>query len=146
MSLSDDMLAVVSPSLYEQFVVPYNERIAAEFGGVVIHSCGSWEHNLPAVAETKGLLGVNFGVSETSLERVAEQFGSKAVIMPHCDTSVSCNGLQRFGAREFAEFVFDFVKERDLRAIVLLVPDEGITADECAEIARVACERAAWQG
>ena len=145
MSLSDDLLAVISPRLYEQFAVPYNERIAAEFGGVVIHSCGSWEHNLPPVARTKGLLGVNFGVSETSIERVAEQFGNKAVILPHCDTTVTCNERQRYPAREFAEFVFDFVKERDLRAIILLVPNPEITADECVDIARLARERAAWQ-
>lgn len=145
MSLSDDLLAVISPPLYDQFTTPYNERIAREFGGVVIHSCGSWEHNLSAVARTKGLLGVNFGVSETSIERVAEQFGAKAVILPHCDTTVNCNELQRFGTREFAEFVFDFVKERDLRAIILLVPNGGISAEECADIARLARERATWQ-
>ena len=144
MSLSEDLLAVMSPRFYGQFASPYNERIAAEFGGVVIHSCGSWEHNLPGLARTSGLLGVNFGVSETSLARVADQFGSSVVVLAH-NTTVTCNGLRRFNTREYTEFVFDFAKERDLRAIVPLVPDEGITADECAEIARLARERAAWR-
>lgn len=146
MSLSEDLLAVISPSLYEQFAIPYNERVAAEFGGLVIHSCGSWEHNLRGVARTEGLLGVNFGVSETSPHRVAEQFGAEAVILAHCDAAITCNGLPRFDARDYVEFMFDFIKERALRAIILLAPDEGMTADQCAQIARLARERAAWPG
>ncbi len=145
MSLSEDLLAVMSPRFYGQFATPYNERIAAEFGGVVIHSCGSWEHNLPGLARTSGLLGVNFGASETPLARVADQFGSSVVVLAHNNTSVTCNGLRRFSTREYAELVFDFVNERDLRAIIPLTPDEGMTADECAEIARLARERAAWR-
>jgi len=144
MSLSEDMLAVVSPPLYEQFAVPYNERISAEFGGVVIHSCGSWEHNLPGLARTHGLLGVNFGVSETRLSSVAEQFGSSVVLLPH-NTPVTCNELPRLSMQEYVEFAFCFVKERDLRAIVLLAPGEGTTAEECVEIARLAREKAAWE-
>ena len=29
--------------------------------------------------------------------------------------------------------MFDFIKERALRAIILLAPDEGMTADQCGE-------------
>ncbi len=142
MALSEDLLAVISRRLYPTFGVPYNERVAAEFGGVVIHSCGSWEHNLAAMARTRGLLGVNFGVSETPLERVAAEIGSRAVILAH-HSLVTCNGLRRYTVREYVDFVFDFVRAHDLRAIVLLVPDEGMTAEECAEVARIARERAA---
>lgn len=140
MALSEDLLAVISKRLYPTFGVPYNERVAAEFGGVVIHSCGSCEHNLAALARTRGLLGVNFSVSETSLARVAAALGNRAVILAH-HALVTCNGLHHYTTREYVDFVFDFVRAHDLRAIVLLVPDEGMTAEECAEVAHLARER-----
>jgi hypothetical protein len=144
MALSEDLLAVISRRFYPEFAVPYNERVADEFGGVVIHSCGAWGHNLPALSRTRGLLGVNFGASETALPRVADALGNRAVILVH-HTLVCCNGLRRYTTREFVDFAFDFVKERDLRAIVLLVPDEGMTFEECVDIADVARERANWK-
>ena len=76
---------------------------------------------------------------------VADQFGPSVVVLAH-NTTVTCNGLRRFSTREYAEFVFDFVKERDLRAIIVLSPDDRSTAEQCAQIAQLARERAAWQG
>ena len=37
-TLSEDVLAVISPDLYEKFSLPYVNEISEEFGGVVIHS------------------------------------------------------------------------------------------------------------
>jgi hypothetical protein len=141
MSLSEDLLAVISRRFYPIFARPYNERVAAEFGQVVIHSCGSWEHNLAGLAQTRGLLGMNFGVSETDPERVAAQIGRRAVLLMH-HTTVTCNGRPRLSTAEFVEWVFDFVKRHALRAIPLLVPDAGMTAEQCAEIALVARQKA----
>ncbi len=143
MSLSEDLLAVISPRLYPTFARPYNERVAAEFGQVIIHSCGSWEHNLEGLSQTRGLLGVNFGVSETDPERVAARFGHRAVLLMH-HTTVTCNGRPRFSTAEFVDWVFDFVKRHALRAIPLLVPDAGMTAEQCAELAQVARLKARW--
>ncbi|MBC7333465.1 MAG: hypothetical protein H5T85_03245 [Actinobacteria bacterium] len=58
--LSDDLLAVLSPELYNEFAVPYNEILAKEFNGLVLHSCGVYLHNIPVLLKTKGLLGINF--------------------------------------------------------------------------------------
>ena len=110
---------------------------------MVIHSCGSWEHNLAGLTQTQGLLGVNFGVSETDPERVAAQFGRRAVLLMH-HTTVTCNGLRRFSTAEFVDWVFDFVKRHALRAIPLLVPDADMTAEQCAELAQVARRKAQW--
>ena len=75
-------------------------------------------------------------------EKVAAEIGNRAVILAH-HSLVTCNCLRRYTVREYVDFVFDFVRAHDLRAIVLLVPDEGMTAAECAEVARIARERAA---
>jgi hypothetical protein len=62
--LSDDLATVVSPSLYEAFARPYNERVAAALGGVVIHSCGTWHPRLiGTVLGTQGLAGVELALS-----------------------------------------------------------------------------------
>jgi len=57
--MSDDLLAVLSPDLYREFAVPYNEALGEEFGGVALHSCGRILHNLENVAGTKGILALN---------------------------------------------------------------------------------------
>jgi hypothetical protein len=37
---------MLSPSMYEEFALPYNSRIGEALGGVHIHSCGDYRHNL----------------------------------------------------------------------------------------------------
>ncbi len=84
--LSDDLATVVSPSLYQEFFRPYNERIAAALGGVVIHSCGVWR---PPITETmlatKGLAGVELALSTdedpspSSPEVVRDLFAGKGI-------------------------------------------------------------------
>ena len=101
------------------------------------------EHNLAGLAQTRGLLGVNFGVSETDPERVAAQIGRQAVLLMH-HTTVTCNGRPRLSTAEFVDWVFDFVKRHNLRGIPLLVPDADMTAEQCAEIAQVARRKARW--
>lgn len=45
--LADDTpLIMLSPAMYEEFALPYNSRIGKAFGGVHVHSCGDYRHNL----------------------------------------------------------------------------------------------------
>jgi uroporphyrinogen-III decarboxylase len=55
--LSDDAAAYLSPSVYRAFGLPYNEQLAAAFGGVTLHCCMKYQHNLKIMAGTKGFLG-----------------------------------------------------------------------------------------
>jgi len=57
--MADDLMAVLSPDLYAEFGVPYNEIIAEEFGGISLHSCGNIKHNLENAAATKGIIALN---------------------------------------------------------------------------------------
>ena len=98
-ALSEDLLAVMSPALYRTFGVPYNEQIAAAFGGIIVHSCGSVEHNLGILAGTRGLTGVNFGATETSLPAVAEAVKGKATIVSHMGKT-TCHDLQPLSTEE----------------------------------------------
>ena len=82
-AISDDGLAVISPNLYRDFCLPYVNELSEEFGGVMIHSCGSFSHQLDNLAQVRDLRGINFGASETPFERVWERFGGRTAVIPH---------------------------------------------------------------
>jgi hypothetical protein len=45
-SISDDNLAVSSPTINERIALPFDRQIAEAFDGVAIHSCGQWAHTM----------------------------------------------------------------------------------------------------
>ena len=55
LSISDDNIVMVSPQHYAAFAVPYNEQIAAAFGGLAVHSCGDYIRQLPELLKTRRL-------------------------------------------------------------------------------------------
>ena len=98
--MSDDNLVNVSPEVYEEFVVPYNNRIAQAFGGLFLHSCTITKEHLPAVRKLKGLTGVNCDLSTSvPLAALLEAFGRDIVVAPH----VYINTQTRY--KSYAEYI-----------------------------------------
>jgi len=89
---SEDLLAVVSPKIIREFIRPYCEQVAKEFGGVILHSCGSINHVIDELNQIDGLIGLNFASSETNLPLLAESADDSLVLTVH-NSPVSCNGL-----------------------------------------------------
>ena len=116
-ALSEDLLAVMSPTLYRTFGVPYNERISAAFGGIVVHSCGSVEHNLGILAGTRGLTGVNFGATETSLPAVAEAVKGRATIVSHMGAT-TCHDLPTLTTEEHIRLAAKTFRESETWGII----------------------------
>ncbi len=84
--LSDDDSTVLSPRLYREFVVPYNGRVFAAFGGGTLHYCGDGGHQLENYLATDGLVGVNvwcMGEFE-QVFRAQTVFGERVALMV-CD-------------------------------------------------------------
>jgi hypothetical protein len=54
-SISDDNLAVSSPEVNARISLPSNAELAAAFGGLAIHSCGTWTHTMAAAAAIPGV-------------------------------------------------------------------------------------------
>lgn len=79
--VSDDVLAVISPSQYKEFGVPYNNRLSREFGGIVVHSCGSVVHNLSTILETEGLRGIEITLPQNDISKVADRAAGKTALM-----------------------------------------------------------------
>jgi uroporphyrinogen-III decarboxylase len=67
-AISDDLAAMVSPEIYREFFVPYLSEISKEFGGLYLHSCGNFQHNLEAILEIDGLLGINMHIGEGDMD------------------------------------------------------------------------------
>jgi hypothetical protein len=82
-SVSDDGLAVIGPALYREFCLPYMNELSEEFGGLMVHSCGSFAHQFENLEQMHGLRGINFGATETPFEAVWERFGGRTAVIPH---------------------------------------------------------------
>ena len=70
--VSDDTAAVMSPSTYREFGLPYNSRISEAFGGIVVHSCGDIVHVLPVMLETPGLCGIDLVAPQNDWGKVRD--------------------------------------------------------------------------
>jgi hypothetical protein len=57
--LADDTpLIMLSPAMYEEFALPYNSRIGEAFGGVHVHSCGDYRHNLDNILKITNIRSI----------------------------------------------------------------------------------------
>ncbi len=79
-SVSNDECALISAAQHDTFSVPYLNDISDAFGGITIHSCGRWDHQIPSLAKVKNLRGLEFGASEAPYQPVLEHFGGKTVL------------------------------------------------------------------
>lgn len=96
--MSDDNLCNVSPEVYDEFVVPYNNRIAAAFGGLFFHSCIIRENNLASLHKLQRLTGINCDISNSVSPGVLlREFGHRAVISPHAYINTDAR-FQSYGA------------------------------------------------
>lgn len=79
-SISNDDSVMISARHMAEFGVPYFNQLADAFGGIYIHSCGNWLHQIPALEKVRGLRGLEFGASEVPFSQVLEHFGGKIVL------------------------------------------------------------------
>lgn len=62
--VSDDNLAVSSPSVNRSLALPADARIGAAFDGLVVHSCGNWARTMADVASMPEVLGIECAIAE----------------------------------------------------------------------------------
>ncbi len=77
--LADDTpLIMLSPAMYEEFALPYNSRIGEAFGGVHVHSCGDYRHNLENILKITNIRSIQLhaGPGEFPLPPTAGADGS----------------------------------------------------------------------
>ena len=62
--ISDDTAALMSPNLYREFGVKYNNMISRAFGGIVVHSCGDVQNVVEAMTEIEDIRGLDFTIPQ----------------------------------------------------------------------------------
>jgi uroporphyrinogen-III decarboxylase len=67
-SISDDEAILLSPELYEEFGLPYLNRISDAFGGLYYHCCGDFGFLLDKILQIKNLRAINGHLSPNELK------------------------------------------------------------------------------
>ena len=86
-ALSDDNMAVVSPSVYEVIGIPFNNQLSRRFGGLSLHSCGDFHQNYKLVQKHEGLILLDCAIGKSQdpnpndVERLKATFKDKNVIL-----------------------------------------------------------------
>jgi hypothetical protein len=62
-TLSDDNMAVSSPQVNEKFSLRFNRKVSQALGGVVLHSCGVWDHTLRKLRAPE-VMGIDCSVAK----------------------------------------------------------------------------------
>lgn len=62
--LRDDSAMNLSPEMYREFILPYNQRCLDALGGGALHACGRVDHWAPIAARLSGLTALNFSQPE----------------------------------------------------------------------------------
>ncbi len=62
--LSEDTATLLSPSMIDEFVVPYMRKAAAPFGGAFVHYCGRHQHLYDAVTACDFVRAIDLGNPE----------------------------------------------------------------------------------
>ncbi len=136
-SLSIDVLAMVSPDTVEKFVLPYLNEISDYYGGVVVHSCGNWVHNLEMIKKTSNLVGIDFGVTETDVGSAIKVFGREVTYMLH-NSYVAVNPLIVQSQEKYIEAIADAIKENNIAAQVQLFMPPGYSLSDALELNEIA--------
>lgn len=103
--IADDTMSMISPNMYEEYGVPYNNIISKEFGGLMLHSCTMKEEYFESIIKNEGLMSVNFAAQYSSdMKKIFDFFGGKVVILPHY---VHTDSPQIGTVTEFIDKVWD---------------------------------------
>lgn len=105
-SISNDDSVMISSRHMQRFGVPYFNQLSDAFGGLYVHSCGNWLHQIPALEKIHNLRGLEFGASETPFAAAHEHFGGKIVLA----CRVGLNKEYKFNG--MADFVREIMSAR----------------------------------
>ena len=71
---SDDDLTILSPDLYEKFIVEKYNKLFRHFGKSILHWCGNGNHQLDNIVNIKGIGGVhNFFLGDIDSAVIVQQ-------------------------------------------------------------------------
>jgi hypothetical protein len=124
LAISEDLVAVVSPRIIDEFVKPCLVKIASAFNGSFVHSCGSVNNIIGTLSNTPGLVGFNFSSVESDLEDVARRAGNGKTYVIH-NSPVNRTDLPLLKPEEHAVLCADIFRRYDLNGFCIIIPCLG---------------------
>lgn len=123
----DTPLIMLSPAMYEEFALPYNCRIGEAFGGIHVHCCGDYRHNLDNLLRITNVrsIQVHGGPGEFPLPETADADDPFNRARRRLTVFVDTNEVARGGAykgryrEHYAEYVLPRLRRGDMTGIIL---------------------------
>lgn len=94
-TLTQDSLPFLSPSLYREFELPLVKEISAANGGVYVHCCGECEHVLSDLATINNLRGFDHAYPHSHAPVILEKLGLSVVLT----SGLSSRGTQEYSTQ-----------------------------------------------
>jgi hypothetical protein len=138
LSLSIDVLAMVSPENVKEFVLPYLDVLADRYKGILLHSCGNWTHNMKAIKGTRGLKGIDFGVTESSLEEAINTFGETSIMFALHNSYVGVYPLKVQSQEDYIKTTAELIKNHNIPAVVQIFMPPEYTLKQAMELNKLA--------
>ena len=120
--MTEDFMHLLSPGLYEEFGLPYVNRIAREFGGVFLHCCGVFKQHLPVVKRIENLRGLDTMYAFSHPDELNEAFPDVVHTM-WLDYAEGVRSFAGEGYMGFLRFLLDHTP-RGIRRIHFPVADD----------------------
>ena len=77
--IGDDTMVTVSPKIWEEFFLPYNNRISREFGGAGYHCCLGYDRYFPSLIKTDNFLGFDASPKYNDIEKIEAALSGRGV-------------------------------------------------------------------
>ena len=134
--VSDDTAALMSPALYREFGVRYNNRLSEAFGGIVVHSCGDLSNVFGVMLETRGLRGIDLAIPQNPRWDLIRDgaAGRTALVLRHFYWDHGADATGGGGRVDLVEYSRRLVEYFGRRGV--LIQTSAPTAAEAAGLGR----------
>jgi len=83
LSMTEDMMPLLSPESYQEFGIPCLKTLSREFGSLQIHCCGDWGRHAPALKQSQArIVAAEFHHPFTRIEEL-ECLAQDTVFIPY---------------------------------------------------------------
>ncbi|MBQ2957337.1 MAG: hypothetical protein IJE08_12850 [Clostridia bacterium] len=82
LTISEDEIGIISNDLFEEFALPYLNRLSERYGGIGVHSCANSRHQWPLIKKIKGLKLLNLIQPGPVIEESIPYFETVTAQMP----------------------------------------------------------------
>jgi hypothetical protein len=78
-----DSNLMMSPEMFKERFLPFDEWVVKNVGCGSFHSCGKWDHNIPAVLESEQFGTIDFGINQSQYNDIDAHYKIAAKYKKH---------------------------------------------------------------